>query len=288
MNLRSEFEPVRAALVNREISPDLDTCIQEVLREETRLLSTHSLNAEPKALLTQPAPSSADETTMFTTRGQKPRFYECKKYGHVAQDCRRKLFCNYCKRNGHVISNCTRRPNKKPDRSTKRGPTALQVQQSTLLDLPSSDTRLVTLTTAQIRETINSSVAFAFTSMGISGLSSSTALPAFHSSTSLSSPVTHSTWFLDSGASNHMTSIAQNLHSTKPYMGHDSITMANGHQLPISGMGTLSMGSFTLFDVYFVPNLAPNLISIGQLVDCGYLVHFSPSRCVIQDGKLGG
>ena len=37
MNLRPEFEPVCAALMNREISPDLDTCIQEVLREETRL-----------------------------------------------------------------------------------------------------------------------------------------------------------------------------------------------------------------------------------------------------------
>ena len=48
MNLRSEFEPIQAALMNREIYPDLDTCVQEVLREETRLLSTHSLNAKQR------------------------------------------------------------------------------------------------------------------------------------------------------------------------------------------------------------------------------------------------
>ena len=88
MNLQSKFEPVRAALMNRENSPDLDMCIQEVLREKTHLSSTHSLTEEPKALLTQPAPSSADETTMFITRGQKLQCYECKKYGHVARDCR--------------------------------------------------------------------------------------------------------------------------------------------------------------------------------------------------------
>ena len=53
MKLRFEFEPIRAALMNREISLDLDTCIQEVLWEDC-LLSTHSLNEEPKALLIQP------------------------------------------------------------------------------------------------------------------------------------------------------------------------------------------------------------------------------------------
>ena len=35
MNLRAEFEPVRTALMNRETAPDLDTCVQEVLRKET-------------------------------------------------------------------------------------------------------------------------------------------------------------------------------------------------------------------------------------------------------------
>lgn len=37
MDLHPEFEPVRAALMNREIPPNLDTCVQDVLREETHL-----------------------------------------------------------------------------------------------------------------------------------------------------------------------------------------------------------------------------------------------------------
>ena len=62
MNLHPEFEPVWAALVNYEISPNLDTCIQEVLREETRLLSHHSFPEESKALLTPQGPTQIDET----------------------------------------------------------------------------------------------------------------------------------------------------------------------------------------------------------------------------------
>lgn len=34
MNLRPEFELVQAALMKQEHSPDLDTCVLEVLREE--------------------------------------------------------------------------------------------------------------------------------------------------------------------------------------------------------------------------------------------------------------
>ena len=145
-----------------------------------------------------------------------------------------------------------------------RGSTALQAKSTTSHASASPDTGSMTLTTAQIRDLINSSIASAFTSMGINGLSSSSiALTAFHSSNSPLISVTPTSWFLDSGASNHMTSVVQNLHNHKPYHGHDSITTANGDQLPISGMGTITIGTLTLPNVYFVPNLAANLISIG-------------------------
>ena len=59
---------------------------------------------------TSQEPAPVDDIALLTVRGQKPQCYECKKYGHVARNCRQKLFFNYCKRNGHVISECTRRP----------------------------------------------------------------------------------------------------------------------------------------------------------------------------------
>lgn len=118
--------------------------------------------------------------------------------------------------------------------------------------MQSTDMDLVTLTTAQIREIISTSVASAFTSMGINGPSQTvTTLPVFNPSTALSTLVTPSTWFLDSGASNNMTSIEQNLHSSHPYVGYDTVTTTNGLQLSISGIGSIelqisSVGSLTL------------------------------------------
>ena len=114
---------------------------------------------------------------------------------------------------------------------------------------------IATLTPTQIQEMINSSVASAFTSMGINGLSLPLiASPAFHSSSALNTSITHTTWFLDLGASNHMTTDKESL---------------------------------TLSNVYFVPKLSANLISAGQLVDCGYLVNFSSSGCGIQEWQTG-
>ena len=63
----------------------------------------------------------------------------------------------------------------------------------------------------QIREMFNASVTSAFTS----GLYNYTAFSASLSSLSPSS------WLLDSGASNDMTSIEHYLHDTKPYIEHE-------------------------------------------------------------------
>lgn len=50
MNVQLEFESVRSALLNREFSPDLKPCVQEVLREETKAYSGTQL--ENPTLLT--------------------------------------------------------------------------------------------------------------------------------------------------------------------------------------------------------------------------------------------
>ena len=49
MHLRLEFESVWAALMNREIFPDLDTCVQVVIREELRFQFQNFVVEEPRA-----------------------------------------------------------------------------------------------------------------------------------------------------------------------------------------------------------------------------------------------
>eukprot|EP00268_Persea_americana_P019317 TRINITY_DN19897_c0_g1_i7.p1 TRINITY_DN19897_c0_g1~~TRINITY_DN19897_c0_g1_i7.p1 ORF type:complete len:143 (-),score=19.98 TRINITY_DN19897_c0_g1_i7:35-463(-) len=127
--------------------------------------------------------------------------------------------------------------------------------------------------------------------MGISGLCfSHNTFLAFHSA--FCTPTNSSSWFIDSGASNHMTFVEQSLQGTQPYVGNDTITTTNGHQLSIYGIGFLQFSkssdkSLVLNNVYFVPQLSANLISVGQLVDSGYLVNFSPTGCVIQEQQTG-
>ena len=83
-----------------------------------------------------------------------------------------------------------------------------------------------------------------------------------------------------------MTSVEHSFTDSHPYLGKEKITTANGDQLLISGVGTITLSSvsgqtITLPNVYFVPKLSANLLSVGQLIDDGYLVHFSSSGCVI-------
>ena len=64
MNLRPEFESVRFALMNREVSANLDTCFQEVLREELRLTSQRAILEELASLLA--------DSALLATPNQKP------------------------------------------------------------------------------------------------------------------------------------------------------------------------------------------------------------------------
>ena len=85
------------------------------------------------------------------------------------------------------------------------------------------------ITPDQIRDMINASVATAFTYMGVNGRYRSLALSQFMSPSS---------WFIESGAYNHMTSMEQHLNAIQPYTGNDQIITANGKKLSISGIGS--------------------------------------------------
>ena len=191
--------------------------------------------------------------------------FSCKYFGHIARDCHKK-FCNYYKKHGHIISACSIHPERKQGTayhastaasSSAALPAALPVIP---LPTPTALANPTTLTPEMVQQMIHSS----FTAFGLSG----------------NHKVSSKPWYFDSGASNHMTNTIIPLSNLRNYDGKLKINTVDGSSLPISVVGDLSS---SLTNVFVSPNLSTNLISVGQLVDTNYNVHFSRSGCVVQD-----
>jgi hypothetical protein len=100
-------------------------------------------------------------------------------------------------------------------------------------------------------------------------------------------PGTYS-WYLDSGASFHMTPHSAHLSSLRPSSHHCIIHVADGSPLFVAGQGSLSSDFFHVHDVSLVPDLTMQLMSAGQIADhdvcyihdrcTGHLVGTSPHR----------
>ena len=91
-------------------------------------------------------------------------------------------------------------------------------------------------------------------------------------------------WYVDLGASNHMTNSPTTLSHVRLYASQSAIQTANGSSLPIAAIGNASS---TFTDVFLAPQLSTNLISDGQLVDNSYAVNFSGDGRVVQDQVTG-
>lgn len=77
INRHPEFESIRNALMNQEISPDPDKCVQEVLREEIRLQSQHHITKEPKAFVAPTSLLPMKILLLLPQVDKKARCYEC-------------------------------------------------------------------------------------------------------------------------------------------------------------------------------------------------------------------
>lgn len=99
-------------------------------------------------------------------------------------------------------------------------------------------------------------------------------------------------WYLDNGASNHMTgdqryfSVLDNTVTGKVRFGDDS-------KIDIKGKGTISFTDMNgearrMNDVYFIPNLRSNIISLGQATESGCDIRLKDDYLTMSDqqGKL--
>ena len=103
--------------------------------------------------------------------------------------------------------------------------------------------------------------------------------------------VTNSAWLIDSRCSNHMTGkkeLFRDLDETKKL----KVKLGDDKEIQVEGEGTVAISNSPdkvklLHNVQYVPSLAHNLISVGQLLLTGYSVNFSNEACYIMEMKTG-
>jgi hypothetical protein len=94
-------------------------------------------------------------------------------------------------------------------------------------------------------------------------------------------------WLVDSGCSNHMT-VNKDLLSCIDSSISSDITLGNDSLVKVQGKGTVPILTKQnvkkdIKNVYHVPDLKHNLLSVGQLIEHGYKVLFEGASCSIYD-----
>uniref|UniRef100_A0A2N9HQD7 Integrase catalytic domain-containing protein n=1 Tax=Fagus sylvatica TaxID=28930 RepID=A0A2N9HQD7_FAGSY len=90
----------------------------------------------------------------------------------------------------------------------------------------------------------------------------------------------------DSACCNHMT---DNPHLTSAHTPPvlPTITTADGSAMTVSHVGSISTPNLSVSDVFCVPKLHLNLLSVGQLTELGLNLFFSSRGCLVQDSRTG-
>ena len=93
-------------------------------------------------------------------------------------------------------------------------------------------------------------------------------------------------WFVDSGCSNHMTG-DESIFVKLDNSSNSQVKMGNGAVVQAKGKGTIAVetkkGTRYISDVLLVPDLEQNLLSVGQMIEHGYVVHFENDSCMIYE-----
>ena len=87
---------------------------------------------------------------------------------------------------------------------------------------------------------------------------------------------------LNSTCCNHMTS-SLDVASLRTYTSLPTIYTANGSPIHVSHLGNVSTPALSVSNVYQIPQLTHNLLSVGQLTELGFSLTFSSTGVVVQD-----
>ena len=98
MSLHKDFEPIRGQLLNRSLAPFLDTAVNELVREDARLIALQAQYKLNILAITPSAPPIEQPQQSGDSSGSSNRRKQTNKN-----------FYNYCKHLGHTIKTCYHR-----------------------------------------------------------------------------------------------------------------------------------------------------------------------------------
>ena len=91
---------------------------------------------------------------------------------------------------------------------------------------------------------------------------------------------TSPTWLLDSACYNHMNS-SPDVVPSHTSTSLPTIYTANGSLMHVSHLGNVSTPALSVSNVFQIPKLTHNLLSIGQLTELGFSLTFSSIGVVV-------
>ena len=96
-------------------------------------------------------------------------------------------------------------------------------------------------------------------------------------------------WFLDCACTNHMAH-DRRLFQSIEISNINEVSMGHEKTAKIEGIGTIEIQTRTgqdkvLKNVYYIPKLTHNLLSLGQLMEWGYKFNFDGKKCIIRHKK---
>ena len=94
------------------------------------------------------------------------------------------------------------------------------------------------------------------------------------------------TWLIDSGCTNHMTpQLSYFRELDQSYKS--KVKIRNGDLVDVKGKGFVAIETPTgikyISDVLFVPKISQSLLSVGQMLEKNYSLHFQNMSCIVVD-----